>query len=175
MTGLTRQRAAEAVAALFGTSARQTHESTTYDPWEVIDQDGKKWRFVYDGSIKATMRDGRRQIPATSGIYKVEMNSPKLSYEEMNCMRATNTPATVSELERVIEVMKPYISECNLLDVVHSEKFGYTASIARRWIRQAVEQAMPEKGIIPIARVFIQFWGCLEFERTTATIWYHIV
>lgn len=83
MTGLTRQRAAEAVAALFGTSARQTLESTTYDPWEVIDQDGKKWRFVYDGSIKATMRDGRRQIPATSGIYKVEMNSPKLSYEEM--------------------------------------------------------------------------------------------
>ena len=83
MTGLTRQRAAEAVAALFGTSARQTHESTPYDPWEVIDQDGKKWRFVYDGSIKATMRDGRRQIPATSGIYKVEMNSPKLSYEEM--------------------------------------------------------------------------------------------
>ena len=83
MTGLTRQRAAEAVAALFGTSARQTHESTTYDPWEVIDQDGKKWRFVYDGSIKATMRDGRRQIPATSGLYKVEMNSPKLSYEEM--------------------------------------------------------------------------------------------
>ena len=28
MTGLTRQQAAEAVAALFGTSARQTHEST---------------------------------------------------------------------------------------------------------------------------------------------------
>ena len=83
MTGLTRQQAAEAVAALFGTSARQTHESTTYDPWEVIDRDGKKWRFVFDSSIKATMRDGRRQIPATSGLYKVEMNSPKLSYEEM--------------------------------------------------------------------------------------------
>lgn len=83
MTGLTRQQAAEAVAALFGTSARQTHESTIYDPWEVIDRDGKKWRFVFDSSIKATMRDGRRQIPATSGLYKVEMNSPKLSYEEM--------------------------------------------------------------------------------------------
>ena len=35
------------------------------------------------GKITATMRDGRRQIPATSGLYKVEMNSPKLSYEEM--------------------------------------------------------------------------------------------
>lgn len=83
MTGLTRQRAAEAVAALFGTRVRQTHESTTYDPWEVIDQDGKRWRFVYDGSIKATMREGRRQVSTTDGIYKVEMNSPKLSYEEM--------------------------------------------------------------------------------------------
>lgn len=83
MTGLTRQQAAEAVAALFGTSARQTHESTIYDPWEVIDQDGKRWRFVYDSSITATMREGRRQVPATSGLYKVEMNSPKLSYEEM--------------------------------------------------------------------------------------------
>ena len=83
MTGLTRQRAAEAVAALFGTSARRTLESATYDPWEVIDQDGKRWRFVYDSSITATMREGRRQVPATSGLYKVEMNSPKLSYEEM--------------------------------------------------------------------------------------------
>lgn len=34
-------------------------------------------------------------------------------------MRATNTPATVSELERVIEVMKPYISECNFLESLH--------------------------------------------------------
>ena len=51
MTGLTRQKAAEAVASLFGTMARQTHESRTYDPWEVIDNEGKKWRFVYDSSF----------------------------------------------------------------------------------------------------------------------------
>ena len=51
MTGITREQAAQAVAALFGTTARQTRESRTYDPWEVIDNEGKKWRFVYDGSI----------------------------------------------------------------------------------------------------------------------------
>ena len=51
MTGLTREQAARAVAALFGTTARRTRESVTYDPWEVLDNDGKKWRFVYDGSI----------------------------------------------------------------------------------------------------------------------------
>lgn len=52
MTGLTREQAARAVAALFGTTARRTRESVTYDPWEVLDNDGKKWRFVYDGSIE---------------------------------------------------------------------------------------------------------------------------
>ncbi|MFR7479528.1 MAG: amidoligase family protein, partial [Acutalibacteraceae bacterium] len=60
MTGITRQQAAEAVAALFGTMARQTHESRTYDPWEVIDNEGKKWRFVYDSSIHASHRIGRQ-------------------------------------------------------------------------------------------------------------------
>ena len=69
--------------ALFGTSTRQTHESHIYDPWEVEDADGKKWRFVYDGSIQATRRVGRRQQPANESSYKVELNSPVLEYAEM--------------------------------------------------------------------------------------------
>ena len=83
MTGLTRQKAAEAVASLFGTMARQTHESRIYDPWEVIDNEGKKWRFVYDGSIRGSQRTGRQQVTNGDGTYKVEMNSPKLEYSEM--------------------------------------------------------------------------------------------
>ena len=83
MTGLTRQQAAEAVAALFGTAARQTHESRLYDPWEVKDNEGKAWRFVYDSSIHGSRRVGRQQVPIRDGAYKVEMNSPKLEYSEM--------------------------------------------------------------------------------------------
>ena len=83
MTGITRQQAAEAVAALFGTHARQTHESQIYDPWEVRDQDGKVWRFVYDGSIRATQRLNGSQTSTIDKTYRVEMNSPKLSYGEM--------------------------------------------------------------------------------------------
>ena len=83
MTGLTRQKAAEAVASLFGTMARQTHESRTYDPWEVIDNEGKKWRFVYDSSIHGSQRIGRQQLAISDSAYKVEMNSPKLEYREM--------------------------------------------------------------------------------------------
>ena len=83
MTGISRQQAAEAVGRLFGTTARRTGESRLYDPWEVEDADGKPWRFVYDGSIQATQRVGRRQEPARSSTYKVELNSPVLEYSEM--------------------------------------------------------------------------------------------
>ena len=46
---------------------RQTFESTIYDPWEVIDREGKKWRFVYDSSIKATKRIHGRQVEVDIG------------------------------------------------------------------------------------------------------------
>ena len=83
MTGLSRQQAAEAVASLFGTTAHHSSSSRTYDPWEVTDNEGKTWRFVYDSSIHGSHRIGRQQHPISDGAYKVEMNSPKLSYNEM--------------------------------------------------------------------------------------------
>ena len=89
MTGITRQQAAEAVAALFGTSARRTRESRTYDPWEAPDQEGKKWRFVYDASIVPTRPGGlNRANSSTRHLYHVEMNSPVLEYGEMGKLQA---------------------------------------------------------------------------------------
>ena len=82
MSGLTRQQAAEAVAALFGATARHSNSSRTYDPWEVTDNDGKVWRFVKDASIHPEHRERGRLVSA-SDLYKVEMNSPKLEYSEM--------------------------------------------------------------------------------------------
>ena len=49
MTGITRQRAAEVVAEMFGTEAY--YDGTTYGVWSVIDLEGKKWKFMSDGSI----------------------------------------------------------------------------------------------------------------------------
>ena len=83
MTGITRQQAAEAVASLFGTTAVHSHSSRTYDPWEVTDNEGKTWRFVYDSSIHGSHRIGRQQLAIGDSAYKVEMNSPKLEYREM--------------------------------------------------------------------------------------------
>ena len=82
MSGLTRQQAAEAAAALFGATARHSNSSRTYDPWEVTDNDGKVWRFVKDASIHPEHRERGRLVSA-SDLYKVEMNSPKLEYSEM--------------------------------------------------------------------------------------------
>ena len=82
MSGLTRQQAAEAVAALFGTTAVHSRSSRTYDPWEVTDNDEKVWRFVKDASIRPERRERGRLVSA-SDLYKVEMNSPKLGYSEM--------------------------------------------------------------------------------------------
>ena len=82
MTGITRQQAAEAVAALFGTTAVHSRSPYTYDPWEVTDNNRKVWRFVKDASIHPERRERGRLVSA-SDLYKVEMNSPKLEYSEM--------------------------------------------------------------------------------------------
>ena len=80
MTGITRQRAAEKVAELFGT--RAVCDGGYYGVWSVADQEGKKWKFMYDGSIYTERRERGRMVPA-GREYSTEMVSPKLSYGEM--------------------------------------------------------------------------------------------
>ena len=81
MTGLTRRQAAEALGALFGTQFR--YLGGTYKAYEVPDREDKIWKIVYDSSIRATRQQGGRQSSVLSDEYKVEMNSPKLEYSEM--------------------------------------------------------------------------------------------
>ena len=66
MTGITRQRAAEVVAEMFGTEAY--YDGTTYGIWSVIDSEGKKWKFMSDGSIY-TQRKVYGRIVDASGNY----------------------------------------------------------------------------------------------------------
>ena len=40
-------------------------------------------------------------------------------------MSTLYTAQTKAELERVLDIMKPYIDECVCYDVVYSSKFGY--------------------------------------------------
>ena len=77
LTGINRATAAQTLADLFGTRAE--HSSGGYDAYRVKDLDGKEWKIVRDASIHP---EGYGRASA-SGEYKVELNSPKLEYAEM--------------------------------------------------------------------------------------------
>ena len=66
MTGITRQRAAEVVAEMFGTEAY--YDGTTYGIWSVIDLEGKKWKFMSDGSIYTQRKVYGRIVDAGGGF-----------------------------------------------------------------------------------------------------------
>lgn len=80
MTGITRQKAAEVVAEMFGTQA--VYEGGCYGTWTAMDGEGKIWKFMSDGSIDTERRvQGRRVYGGYE--YSTEMVSPKLEYAEM--------------------------------------------------------------------------------------------
>lgn len=85
MTGLTREDAARALAEYFGTSAN--HIGGTYDCWEVPDPEGKIWKLMYDSSIRAERLEGGSWRSINNSFYRVEMVTPKLSYDELPKMQ----------------------------------------------------------------------------------------
>ena len=78
LTGINRATAAQTLADLFGTCAE--HSGGGYDAYRVKDLDGKEWKIVRDGSIHP---ECRRRSVLIGETYKVELNSPKLEYGEM--------------------------------------------------------------------------------------------
>lgn len=100
MTGITRRAAAEAVAALFGTTPN--YIGGGYSTWKVKDREDKDWSLVFDSSIHGKKKVGREYVSTSDSEYKVEMVSPKLEYSEMeklqNVVRALrHTGAVVGE------------------------------------------------------------------------------
>lgn len=119
MTGITRQRAAEKVAELFGT--RAVCDGGYYGVWSVTDQEGKKWKFMYDGSIYTERRERGRMVPA-GREYSTEMVSPKLSYGEMG------------KLQEVVRCLRHHGAKVN-------------ASIFKRFYREEEIHNQPGVGI----------------------------
>lgn len=72
-TGITRTQAARVAAEHLG--GRADYSNT------VTDRNGRKWKFVSDGSIRPEKKVGGRKV-AASNEYKVELVSPILTYRE---------------------------------------------------------------------------------------------
>lgn len=81
MTGISRKKAAEVIAAYFG--ARAVYDGGSYDAYHVTDGQGRNWKVVSDTSIHPTMRDGR----SASTLYKVEVVSPICHYEDIETIQ----------------------------------------------------------------------------------------
>ena len=70
MTGLTRQKAANVIAAYFSKPVQ--HTGGGYDEYMVMDSSNRKWKVVSDSSIIAQRKDGGY----ADREYKVEFVSP---------------------------------------------------------------------------------------------------
>lgn len=81
LTGITRAEAAEALGAYFETTPQRSYDN--YDSWYVPDWEGKQWRIMSDSSIRAEWNDDGHYRRTTDPEYRVEMVTPKLTYDEM--------------------------------------------------------------------------------------------
>lgn len=84
MTGLTREQAARVAANYFGT--RATYEGTYYGVHTARDSQGRKWKFMYDGSIH-TEKKSDGQIVTANKEYSVEMVSPICQYQDIETIQ----------------------------------------------------------------------------------------
>lgn len=80
LTGITRKDASEVIANYFGTTTYYVGGS--YLAYEAYDSKGRRWKAMYDSSIKAQKKAGSRRASAGTE-YKCEIVSPILSYEDI--------------------------------------------------------------------------------------------
>lgn len=84
MTGLSRQAAAKIAADLFGTGRYwDTHREDGYYTWSAFDQQGRKWKFCRDSSIR---QDGGEQVELVTPI--LTYNDIELLQELIRALRA---------------------------------------------------------------------------------------
>ena len=82
-TGITRQKAADVAAEHFGGTANW--RAGYYDTYIVRDSKNRKWKFMYDSSIRPerkVSRTYRMALADDASEYKVELVSPILTYRE---------------------------------------------------------------------------------------------
>ena len=77
MTGITRQRAAEVMAAYFSSVA--SYDGGSYEVYSVRDAAGRRWKVMYDSSIEAQKKGGGY----AGSEYKVEFVSPICEYADI--------------------------------------------------------------------------------------------
>lgn len=84
MTGLSRQRAADVISEYFGRPV--SYDGGGYGAYSVLDDQGRCWKVMSDGSITTERREGRHVV-AADRTYSVELVSPICRYEDIRIIQ----------------------------------------------------------------------------------------
>ena len=121
MTGITRKKAAEAIAEYFGTES--FYLGTYYKTYGAKDRQGRTWKATYDSSIIAQKKSGGRTVQAADE-YKCEVVSPILTYEDM---------ADLQEIIRQLRHKGAFVnSQCGIH--IHVDASRYTPQTLRNLV-----------------------------------------
>ena len=121
MTGITREKAAEAIAEYFGTES--FYIGTYYKTYGAKDLQGRTWKATYDSSIIAQKKSGGRTVRAADE-YKCEVVSPILTYEDM---------ADLQEIIRQLRHKGAFVnSQCGIH--IHVDASRYTPQTLRNLV-----------------------------------------
>ena len=121
MTGITREKAAEAIAEYFGTE--RFYIGTYYKTYGAKDRQGRTWKATYDSSIIAQKKSGGRTVQAADE-YKCEIVSPILTYEDM---------ADLQEVVRRLRHSGAFVnSQCGIH--IHVDAGRYTPQTLRNLV-----------------------------------------
>lgn len=121
MTGITRKKAAEAIAEYFGTES--FYLGTYYKTYGAKDRQGRTWKATYDSSIIAQKKSGGRTVQAADE-YKCEVVSPILTYGDM---------ADLQEIVRRLRHSGAFVnSQCGIH--IHVDAGRYTPQTLRNLV-----------------------------------------
>ncbi len=99
MTGLTRADAATVAAQFFHSSPH--FDGTYYNTYSVTDAEGRKWKFMSDGSIDCQKKEHGRRVTVNTE-YSVEMVTPICRYEDI---------PTIQELLRKLRSAGAFVND----------------------------------------------------------------
>lgn len=83
MTGISRKKAADVLAEVFGAIAGEP-DGTCYHTRIIKDQKNRKWKVMRDSSISPVRNDGTNEY---MDEYRVEMVTPPLNYEDIETLQ----------------------------------------------------------------------------------------
>ena len=86
-TGITRQEAVQALAEHFETNSIYLGQG--YDSWGIVDDTGRTWKVMRDGSIRGEKKSGNRYIHTDDQAYRCEFVTPVLTYEDIPHLQGT--------------------------------------------------------------------------------------